>query len=190
MNSYKKIAAALAVSALSLPFFNLSAQTPGSDFQRVSVGYNATLGSHDTTLNGFVAEYTYGFNIQDKPMFVEAGAGVQYGSGDDLTLWTVKIPVNFSYAIPVSSSVTLSPFAGVNFKINASGKYDLGEGYEINIFDNDGFDGNRFQMGWQLGLGATFNRHFFASLQYGTDFIKLADHLSTADISLKIGYTF
>ena len=119
------------------------------------------------SFTGFSAGYSHAFGIMpSKPVFVEAGLGVQYShyeekfqeehqdyySGDSwmvnthqsFDMWSVKIPVNllYKYDMP-NSSVSLMPFVGANLRYNVSAtRHDnTGDNYgmpsEFNLFDED-----------------------------------------------------
>lgn len=138
-------------------------------------------GTDNYTLNGFSLGYTKGISIAKRlPFFIETGLSMQYArksfdnedQADILgTAWSIpyrgynipaqltystlnfKIPVNLAYKLSFNK-VSLTPYAGINFKINAIGKIkfavedtdDLPEGVsEEDVWDyvedqNDGED--------------------------------------------------
>jgi len=161
------------------------------NYSRVQVGYNATFldvkGGDGETLNGFTAQYTYGIGFQEA-MAVEIGGQLGYGSckiaDETFKLFTIAIPVNYAYKFNLSDNFALAPYAGLNFKVHAMGKY-AGQ----DIFKKETLDANRFQMGWQVGVAAHFSK-FYVAAQYGTDFIKLAEGLNTSALGVSVGYTF
>ena len=52
---------------------------------------------------------------------------------------------------------------------------------------------NRFQMGWQTGVGFQY-KPLYMGISYGTDFIPFASHdgdrIDTGTFKINIGYTF
>lgn len=163
------------------------------NYQRVTVGYNAIFvdpkGGDGETLNGFNAQYNYGISLSENmPMFLEVGAGLNFGTkkwaGETFKVLQFAVPVNFAYKFNLSDAIALTPYTGINFKVNALGKWG-----DANIFDEEVLDAKRFQMGWQVGAGVNFNA-WYAGLEYGLDFIKIAKNVSTSSLSVKVGYTF
>ncbi len=192
-----------------------------SPYDRLSLSYNNTsvsankqAGDFDFSLNGVGLEYTHGFSLSaSQPMFIELGVKARYSLGsydeDDYYEITNKyqfltaiVPVNFTYAFPVGENVSIAPFAGLNFKAHILGKYksedEDGDGKTKDVFNKDDMGGkdytyNRFQMGWQIGVGARYDKYYLG-LSYGTDFMKIYKHkkssVSTGDFVLSLGYYF
>ncbi|MDE6527544.1 MAG: hypothetical protein K2L78_00670, partial [Muribaculaceae bacterium] len=155
------------------------------------------------------------------PMFVETGLNLNFGFGsknigkkiDVEDFWmqpqikfqniNLQVPVNFVYRFNVMDDFSISPYVGLNFKLNLVSKmktkFDhnipsefLGEfdeedlemldGKWINLFNSneENMDGkdytwNRFQMGWHIGVGFQY-KPFYLGVQYGTDFIPAYKH--------------
>ena len=151
-------------------------------FTGFSVGYNRA-----TCVSGTV------------PLFVETGLGVQYSywSGvGDIKLLSAKVPVELLYAWQLpNTSVTLIPHAGLNLRFNILGTLSF-EGDDLNLFDKDDMDYNgsdvwkRFQVGWQIGVKARFNKGFMIGASYGTDFSEIVKNVKVATTSITLGYTF
>lgn len=107
-------------------------------------------GTDNFTLNGFSIGYAKGINIAPRlPFFIETGLNVQYASksldtedqidilgfyrvvpyngGYEVPLkitystLNVKVPVNLAYKLSFNK-VSLTPYVGINFKVNAIGK--------------------------------------------------------------------
>ena len=59
----------------------------------------------------------------------------------------------------------------------------------VNVFDDDDMNEawKRFQIGWQIGVGANFNT-FYVSASYGTDFSEIFEEGKVAMPSLTIGF--
>lgn len=110
-------------------------------------------GTDNFTLNGFSIGYTKGISIAKRlPFFIETGLNMQYArksfdSEDQENIFgypytitidnsyyvpckatystlNFKIPVNLAYKLSFNK-VSLTPYAGINFKINAIGKLNL-----------------------------------------------------------------
>lgn len=173
--------------------------------------------------NGVGLNYIHGFSISSSlPMFIETGLNFNFGFGstkldsekEDLGYngyWisgeskmksqniNFQVPVNFVYKFKITDDVTISPYIGLNFKLNLVSKYkneikydtnipaDLLEqagvdlenesGDWINVYSSDekhmgdkDLTWNRFQMGWHLGVGVQY-KPFYLGVQFGTDFI-------------------
>lgn len=171
--------------------------------------------------NGFGINYVHGFGISNTlPMFIETGLNLNFNFGSENVgkketegdYWmqekmsmqniNMQIPVNFVYKFALTDDITLSPYIGLNFKLNLVNKYkykidtnisdsdleDAGidkkdlEGEWINTFSDSNknmgskdWTWNRFQMGWQIGVGVNY-KPFYLGLQYGTDFIPAYKH--------------
>ena len=183
------------------------------EYNPMNLKYDAK-GADDQSLTGFSAGYSRTFSLsQSTPLFLEAGAGLQYANysesfdyedyyGDDesieekFTMWSVKAPVNllYNFAIP-NSSISLAPFAGITLRYNVSGtlKYEVDdESEKYNIFDKGDIEEawKRFQIGWQIGVKARFGQNFMAGLSYGSDLSEIAKKMRLQTTSLTIGYTF
>lgn len=166
------------------------------------------------SLNGIGLEYTHGFSISQRlPMFIEAGIKAQFGAGsldddDDGTLkfqqFSFSVPVNYTYKFAIGDGMSIAPYLGVNFKVHAMArkKYEYDDDIEErdwnNIFSKDDMVSkdntwNRFQMGWQLGIGLNV-KAFYIGLQYGTDFIAAYKYkkavVNTGNFAFKVGYNF
>ena len=188
-------------------------------YNRLTLGYNATLSSQnkdfsyylDTkipTLNGFAIKYIHGFGLSKYiPLYIETGLKANMGFGaldvyddykPDIYLLSFGVPINISYRLGLNDNISLQPYTGLNFKVNALGKIKQGS-QSIDIFSEDvDKAGNRFQMGWQIGLGFNFNK-FYLGIEYGLDFIKLINYeyrtndylqLKTSHVEACIGLNF
>lgn len=126
------------------------------------------------------------------------------------------VPINYTYRFPVGEDMNIAPYLGINFKVHGIGQYkeqikfdddDLQDAWDDskdkledwkNVFDKKDMGDkdatwNRFQMGWQIGLG--FNvKSFYVGLQYGTDFIPAFKYkkyaINTGTFSAKLGVCF
>lgn len=192
--------------------------------------------------NGIGVSYVHGFSLsQSLPMFLEAGLqfntainsttlaeekyqveilGDTYNIHEEgkqkFTNINLAVPVNFGWRFNVMDNLTVSPYVGINFRVNVLGKvkysvdidtnlpsdldkeFDEARGSEsMSVYSKDdmGEDGtwNRFQMGWQIGVGAEYS-NIYLGLQYGTDFIPAFKYekakLNTGRFALTVGYSF
>lgn len=170
------------------PAENSAATTvgPSKFYHRFYAGYAPTIfyterGDKNVSdlLNGFNVGWMSGFNVTKcrLPLYTEVGVKANVGLGDFLSDFdkylAIEIPVNVAYrfAIP-NTKIHLSPYLGVNFKVNALGKDEDG----LNYFDIDGT--RRFQFGMQVGGHFDFN-HFYLGLGFSADFLPIFedDHL-------------
>lgn len=180
--------------------------------------------------NGFGLNYAHGFGVATN-MFVEVGANVDFlfgsrtekGNGEEAKFKTqninLQVPVNYVYRFNIADGVSIDPYVGINFKLHFTEKYktdykDLEDpeysrdGKWISVFDKgeDAMDGkdntwNRFQMGWQVGVGVNYERYYLG-VQVGTDFIPAYSHkfeyggesvkckVNTTNVKVSLGYTF
>lgn len=106
-------------------------------------------GVDDITFNSFSLGYSRAFSVTNRlPLFVEAGAGLQYyWSSEDTDIedgtvtakthmLSVKVPVDLLYRFQLSnSSIAIMPYAGLNLRYNMSGKAK----YEYSESDDDDF---------------------------------------------------
>lgn len=174
-------------------------------------------GNESMSLNGFGVEYIHGFSLSRQlPMFIELGAKINMGFGsaedpDDSDYYTsvqmlrVNVPVSFAWRFNIGGDMAITPFAGLDFRVNAlaRAKYnEPGDEYDwYSLFDEDemGEDEtwNRFQMGWHIGARFEYNRLSFA-VSGGTDFIKAycysedgyKSHVGTGNLAITLGYRF
>lgn len=187
-------------------------------YNNTNLSANKQAGDDDFSLNGVGLEYTHGFALSSaKPVYLEFGVKGRYSLGnydmdkEELTrkyqFLTAIVPLNVTYAFPVGENVSIAPYAGINFKFHILGKYKNefedniygdDDDKSFNVFDKKDMGGkdytwNRFQMGWQVGVGARYDK-FYLGLSYGTDFIKSYKNkkasISSSDFVLSLGYCF
>ena len=183
--------------------------------------------------NGFGIDYIHGFSLSNSlPMFVELGGNINFNfysntETEEYYKYTQKfqninlqVPVNFAWRFNVTDGFSIKPYAGINFKLNfVSQTKSIWEDTEdgekeeddwINCFDKgekhmDGSDytWNRFQMGWQIGVGFQY-KPLYLGVQYGTDFIPAYSHkfkgedgekdvtprISNGNLKIVVAYSF
>lgn len=138
-------------------------------YDNVHFGFNTEMkvlseGIESASANGFGINYTHGFGLGEKPMFIETGLSFVAAFGktndvvdvdyyyDDFSTWHEKlqnmflsVPVNYVYRFNVGEKFTIAPYAGINFKLNLIGKmkehYEDEDGVEesewINVYSSD-----------------------------------------------------
>lgn len=142
------------------------------DYTRLQASYvshrltNYTPGDKDLEPKGVTLGAVLGFSLTGNlPIFVESGANLTWAHGAmdvpggevKSTYMNFAIPVNGVYKFEINDKVSISGFAGLNFKVNFLGKtkaYDV----KTNWLSKDDMGGrdNRakiFQLGCQFGAG-------------------------------------
>lgn len=170
----------------------------------------------DVKFKGFTVGWLRGFGLtQNLPLYMEAGAGIQYRTykdedsesysgyeysySDKYTMWSLNIPVNLLYRFNVTDDFSISPYFGLDFRVNLLGKnksevtmYDETDSEDWNLFDDDDMDGDpwgRFQAGWHIGVGLDYRAIHFG-VEYGTDFNEIAEKSKFATTSVTLGLNF
>ena len=134
------------------------------------------------------------------------------------TMAYLTIPVNLAYKFSLSDNrLNITPYAGIYFKGNIIGKSKLeldtdedvsskeedrfwermeddGFKQEANMFDKKEVGGKdnqwkRFQMGWQVGVGLTYNS-LYVGVGYAKDFMELCRKTKVGTATITLGYTF
>ena len=153
-------------------------------------------GGGDISLNGASVGYVRSFGVSaSAPLFIETGASASWIGGEvkntdvKLNMFSLNAPVNFGYKFAFGENNAIFPYVGLTFRGNIVGtlKYD---DESINVFDDGDMDDDawkRFQIGWQIGVGANFNT-FFVGASYGTDFSEIMEGGKVAIPSLTIGF--
>lgn len=176
-------------------------------------------GADDQSFTGFSVGYNQAFSIsKNTPLYVEAGAALQcsYYSEDleddeieytqKFNMFSAKIPVSLMYKFDLpNSNVSLVPLAGVDFRINFSGKIKNEVSYEDDYYyyeleeEYDPFDKkdmgksnvwDRLQIGWHIGVNAHFGENWLLGLSYGSDFSEIAKKVKISTTSVTLGYRF
>ena len=145
---------------------------------------------------GLALNFTNAISLtQSIPLFVEWGIGGQYSFYDkkktDIKIASAKVPINFIYDFLIpNTNIHLDPFVGVKFRFNIWGEGKYGDGKSQNLFNSDGPDWNRFQVGMQFGLKARFIDKFFVGFGYGFDFSEIAKKTKIQEIKIMAGLVF
>lgn len=145
------------------------------------------------------------------PLFLEAGASVVWAFGDlydeeddyydykykcSASLLSVKVPFNLIYKFDVNEKFSVLPFAGVYLKGNISGtltleQEDYYDSYseDLDIFDEDEGDGERFQYGMNIGAKCKIN-NCTLGVSYAFDFNELMEDTKVSSLNLSVGFNF
>ena len=187
----------LAVALLMAAALTASAQkfslTDTDDYSRLDllpnladpIYYDHGLHATSHMAPGIGIGYLFGINVtgHSLPLFLEVGPEVNYNvrfeevdtwddaSGkpteEDFTtrMLNVGVPLNVVYKVRFTDAISLAPFAGLNAKFNLLAS-TYRDGKEIADSFDDG--ANRFQMGWNAGVGIYFNR-FYVGQRFSSD---------------------
>ncbi|MDM8155336.1 outer membrane beta-barrel protein [Bacteroides gallinaceum] len=166
----------------------------------------------DMKFKGFQVGWLKGFGLTQRlPLYMEAGAAIQYRSYKDeesdsyydfsqkCNLLSLNIPVNLLYRFNIKDDFSISPYFGLDFRINLLGKIKYEETYDGdtdswdgNLFDDDDMDNEawkRFQAGWHIGVGFDY-RIIHIAIEYGTDFNEIAEKSKFATTAITLGLNF
>lgn len=159
-----------------------------------------------------------GFGLTQRlPLYMEAGAAIQYRSykdeesdsyydfSDKYNLLSLNIPVNLLYRFNIKDDFSISPYFGLDFRINLLGKEKLEytangetESEDFNLFDKGDMEElyesdkavwKRFQAGWHIGVGFDY-RIIHIAVEYGTDFNEIAEKSKFATPAITLGLNF
>lgn len=179
--------------------------------------------------NGLGLNYIHGFGLSSKlPMYLEVGANLNFNFYSNTEKfdgarykqqfqnYNLAIPVNFAWKFNLPKGFTITPYTGINFRLNMASKGRVGAeddgvsvwGDWVNYLKKDEEKGvdkddvwNVFQMGWQIGARASW-KSFTLGLQWGVDFIPAYSYtykeegfnakysINTTRFKLSLGYNF
>ncbi|MBO5972179.1 MAG: outer membrane beta-barrel protein [Alistipes sp.] len=215
---------------------NFFSQMSTDNYSRIYVGYNPTKikwEDHQSELetgfplkHGISLGYIYGANIVDSlPLYLEFGGNFQYSFGkeeigDDyesikykLNMYSLNVPVNLAFRFGFNDNkVEITPYLGLNFRVNLAGNMKLEYEYEDDYYGDSGsydvklFDDSeeemgqiksafkRFQVGFNVGVNFAFSG-FNIGVGYTTDFNKICSALGEYDgklgvTTLSVGFAF
>ena len=155
-----------------------------------------------------------GFSVQSGLFYTMRGAKYkksedEYKVTDKIASHYFQIPVYWSYKYDFGS-VAVSAFTGPYIAVGLGGKFkwkEEGEDYDGESYEesekydlfgkdkDDSWNWKRFDFGWSLGAGVTFDR-IYVGLQYDFGFINMARedyedyHPKNRNFSLSVGYSF
>lgn len=142
---------------------------------------------------GFSVGYAKGINLSSTlPISLEFGGEVNYFSdSQDVTnnsysnsytfsAIILQIPVNLTYAIPVTNKLSIAPFAGLNLKCNMKCEikdtkltrdyYNFLAGVDMENLFGVSEIGNIFQLGANLGVNFIIAKKYSIGYRYQPDF--------------------
>lgn len=176
----------------------------------------------DMKFKGFQVGWLKGFGLTQRlPLYMEAGAALQYRSykdeesdsyggyevsySDKYNMLSLNIPVNLLYRFNITDDFSISPYFGLDFRINLLGKEKLEytangetESEDFNLFDKGDMEElyesdeavwKRFQAGWHIGVGVDY-RIIHIAVEYGTDFNEFAEKSKFATTAITLGLNF
>lgn len=211
----KKTAILALAMIASIPSIKAQTEFLPEQSNRISLGYNAEflIEKHNptSTMHGFAVQYDHLWRIsQQQPLYFGAGAKLTTNFYSDsevlstspetkgeafLVSLSLGVPLNILYGIKLSDAVTFYPYTGLDTKLNLLGEgrftFDRYKKY-FNVYEKyDVGDEHwrRFQMGWHLGFGFSFGR-YFASAEYGYDFLKLSKSTHSSHLGLSLAISF
>lgn len=232
MKAVARIAALLTASAALVAPTSTAADDPIPRILR-----NLTLSYQHNTLypkdldniafNGGGVGYHIDFGISDsRPIYIGTGIDLQvacrtktYYDDSQYNLINIKqhtvfvnfnIPAVISLRLPFFEHWTVTPFAGLNFRLQAYGhnrfrltggpidtdldevldRLELGPA-DGNLFSKHDYGEarlRRFQLGWLVGIRLQYRR-VNMHITYGSDFVKLHKNLGASNISVTVGYS-
>lgn len=181
--------------------------------------FDADGGSDLDPAMGFELGYVKSFALSKSiPLFLETGANILWVTGEvsnesggfeydgydfygnvkeSVNMFALTIPVNVGYKFTIDDKFSVFPYLGLSLRGNISGKITeevsvSGVGSEeedIDMFDSDEGDGDRFQIGWQIGATANYKK-YSVGLSYGADFNEIMENISTNSLRISLGYNF
>lgn len=199
-------------------------------YQTLFAGYSLyTLRPADATtysLNGFSIGYNIDFKVSKTlPLYVGTGLDARFNfrvktyhdsptyNPIDTKITTrfinLNLPANISYRVATTSSTTVIPQFGFDFRVqlSARSKVDVltpegspkmskkALGYSsgtYNLLSRKEMGSevmHRCQVGWHAGLKVQ-HEAFVIGVSYGTDFAKLRNELGASNLMINLGYTF
>lgn len=260
----KKVFLTLACAACTMALSAEDYNRIGISFDHTGYSFNKELWATENSnlkdpvkgfgMNGVGINYIHGFSLSESiPLYLETGANIDFMFGskkiyDDAesknTLKTsninMQVPVNIAYKFNINDDFSITPYLGINFKVNFStkfkGEYEnkiTGEKEKTDWFSlyssedivkyysgwepedgpisdeakekADDLKWNRFQMGWQVGVGFQY-KPIYLGVQWGTDFIPAYDtkfettvagetisyhpKVNTNNLKVTLGYVF
>lgn len=172
------------------------------------------------SVSGLEIGYVKSFPISKKlPLYLETGASLlwvtgdiyDYGESEDDYVYVDKgsvnmasliIPANVGYKYVIDDNFSVFPYAGAYLKLNIAGKMETelyeAEGGDIwednssdmDMFDKDEGDGDRFQIGLQIGATLNYKSVYSLGVSYGFDLNEVMKDVSTSKLAVTLGYNF
>ena len=176
------------------------------DFE-LAVGYNEYVVSQPGKDTGWAS---YSFCARGKikeldcslPLSLEAGLLMSYFNGDynnednnrfgeySMRMFSLGVPLNLVYEFPVSSDVSVAPYAGLSARLNVWAEMELRNGEKIDLFSNKyGANFETLQFGGQIGVSVAIERIVIRA-EVHTDFSNLTEQTKLWGVGTSIGYRF
>ncbi len=171
-------------------------------------------------VSGLEVSYVKSFPISKKlPLYLETGASLLWAAGDlydhgeaeedylsidkgSVNMVSLMVPVNIGYKYVIDDNFSVFPYAGAYLKLNIAGKFKQ-ELYEINagvvsdnessnidMFDKDEGDGDRFQVGLQIGTTLNYKDTYNVGISYGFDLNEVMKNVDSNKFAITFGYNF
>ena len=152
---------------------------------------------------GVGMEYQFSGLVSLQPSLFFSQKGAKYSSADvKINQLYLELPINVQFRFNIADNTNLviatGPYlaCGVGGKAKFDGKASVG-GININgdekvdTFSDDGLNYNRFDAGWNIGLGVEFGRILVGvDTQLGFCKIMGGDAPHNANIGITLGYKF
>lgn len=212
---------------------NFFSQMSTDNYSRIYFGYNPTKikwEDHQSDneksfplQHGISLGYIYGANIVDSlPLYLEFGGNFQYSFGKEedendyasntckLNMYSLNVPVNLAFRFGFNDNkVEITPYLGLNFRVNLAGNIKTETEYESDYADSDTTDRKlfddsdeemgksafkRFQVGFNVGVNLAFSG-FNIGIGYTTDFNKICSASDKYDgklgvTTISVGFAF
>lgn len=171
-------------------------------------------------VSGLEVGYVKSFSISKKlPLYLETGASLLWVAGDlydyseaeedyisidkgSVNMASLMIPVNVGYKYDIDENLSVFPYAGAYLKLNIVGKMET-ELYETNagvvsedessdmdMFDKDEGDGDRLQVGLQIGATLNYKETYNLGISYGFDINEVMKKVDSSKFAVTLGYNF
>lgn len=185
-----------------------------ANYKRLFVSYSpmsfsGDVGKHMDTATGFALGWQKGWSVsKTMPVYIESGFNFKYNRFNDSATnyygdkeeetdnyLSLNIPLNlaYKYSIPGVEGLSLVPYIGFHLTSNIIGTatYEAyGQKYDINFFEEedmgDGNAANRFQFGWQIGVGLNY-KALYVGIGYSAEFTEYIEDVNTGGITLTLG---
>lgn len=161
------------------------------EFSYAPIAWGGDAGEDADTWTGIKLGYLHGYSLSNNiPLFLEAGANVQYAwySEDnvDAKILNVNIPINVAYKFFIpNSAVAITPYAGLHIRGNIIGEEDNdNHRYDRDYFDDN--DAKRVQLGGQIGVGLDY-KALYVGLSYNPQFTEYMKKLSSYSFNITLG---
>lgn len=153
----KKVWTIVLAAALMLCGTNAFAQfSIGGGFAHSSFGGKDLVKTEDVGYSGFYLGVRYDVPFAElEGLTFEPGALYYYYKYnqdkplDDYFMHFLQLPLNFKYTFDASDKISIAPYTGPQFNLGFAGN-------TFKSYKNGGFDINRFDISWGLGVAFTY----------------------------------